>query len=958
MPLKSWPRSPGGNDMPSRTRNRRPLHLHSTPSSLPHTLDDGVAYLEGLLRKVLLTQEGPAFVKQVDQIRLICCRLRDRYHPALEQKLFRMINSLDLSTCARIVTAFDISFNLLNVAEENHGMQARREETRKGSRTPGSISEHFDGLNKRELSRRIEHLHDVEIIPVITAHPTEAKRQTILEKYRTIYLLYLKLENPLWTSEDRGEIEKVLLSELIVLWQTGDIHLERPTVREEVQNGLFYFKETFYPVIPKLYDKVHRYVRSRPSGIGHIPPFLKFGSWMGGDRDGNLAVSAKDTEWTALAQKEMIFTLYQQSLQQIIVGLSLSMHRAPPPQALLDSILSDCQQYPEAAAICTRNPHELYRQKLAFIKFKLERTQEEITRRMREWKPGQAAARGNASVGYGNAAEFMGDLDVIQESLLQNRGMVPAEVIVEPLRVCADVFGFYLARLDVRQEAERHRKALCEIFEKLEIYPDYFSSEEDRQSEILTEALQNRGPLMSPAMALSQENQEVLDTFLAIKKIKEAIDPQAIGSYIISRASGASDILAVLLLAKEVGLADCTEENGQNGLDIVPLFERIEDLQRSSKVMEKLIRNPTYRRHLDSRGQRQEIMLGYSDSSKDSGIVAAMWELYRAQKQLVKLSNAYPIEIILFHGRGGTVGRGGGPTHRAILAQPSGTLNGRIKLTEQGEVVFSKYANQGTALYHLEQLVSGVLKATFSGSPSRKVVERTTRYEAAFEEISEIAGTLYQDFIRTPALHHYFQEATPISEIGFLKIGSRPAFRPGVTTLENMRAIPWIFSWTQSRHMLGGWFPLGSAFKAFLDKSPEDHLTLLQEMYTSWPFFNDLIDNIQMTVEKADMHIAERYANLLSDPDIKKDLFGKIQNEYALTVILLKQVTSQREILGNDPNLKQSLRLRIPFINPIHYIQVKLLRELRSKEGGDTGPLVQTILRTINCIATGMRNTG
>src|SRR5579884_496735 len=941
-------------------RDRKSKKASGQPKSpLLRPLQKDIDYLEDLLRQILLEQGGESLVDLVDQFRGICRELRDQYNASLERKLLQMIDRLDLQTCTQLVSAFGLSFNLLNVAEENFGMQARREEERKGKRVEGSLDDYFAESERRDPTFWHEQLAQTRIMPVITAHPTEAKRQTILEKYRTIYLLMFKRENTVWTPRELETIKEELLDQITLLWHTGDIHLDRPTVREEVHNGLFYFRETFYPIIPKIYADIRDQIRTQhPETDMIIPPFLRFGSWIGGDRDGNPSVTAKDTEWTVLRQKELIFHLYLESIHQFLVEMSQSKYLVGISEELAMSIQEDADRFPEqGAALLSRNPYEPYRQKLGFIKLKLEAARSEIDHRMEF-----GLSRDNAPArGYRSASEFIDDLEMIRRSLLNHRGRRPAEMEIDALLTRVQVFDFYLARLDVRQEAERHRKVIQEIFDQLQIYPHYVNADENKKVEILTKELLTLRPLIPPFLTLSPENQEVIETFKSIRKIKEAIDPNAIGSYIISMAAEMSDILIVQLLAKETGLCGPTHDGGyESGLDIVPLFERIKDLRSAPEMMDGLFRNQAYQKNILARGRHQEIMLGYSDSSKDSGILTSTWELYKTQKILRDVAQMHQIHLTLFHGRGGSVGRGGGPTHRAILAQPPETVMGSIKITEQGEVISSKYANQGTATHHLELLITGVLKATLNGKTTEKQSRRIARYEEAFEEISEIAYRLYRNLIGDPDLYRYFQEATPLSEIGHLKMGSRPAFRRGSKTMEEMRAIPWIFSWTQSRQLVGGWFPVGAAFKAFLDKKPAEHGPFLQEMYRNWPFFNNLIDNLQMTLAKADIHIAQHYADLVSDGSLAKRIFGRIQAEFALTAEMLRLITGTEEILDNDPTLQQSIRLRNPFIDPINYIQANLIRKLRTQKLSEKEreEVIHAILLTINCIATGMRNTG
>ena len=913
-------------------------------------LERNIAYLEDLLRIVLREQAGEEMVRLLDCFRDICLKLRDRYDPALQEQLFRMIESLDLATCTRLVSAFDLSFNLLNVAEEIDGVRQRRQKERRGKRVEGTLSEYFS-RHPGAPAQIIDRLKTMRVMPVITAHPTEAKRQTVLEKYRAIYLLVFKKEMPVWTPQEQEAIREEILNEITLLWQTGEIHLERPTIEDEVQNALFYFRETFYPMIPVLYRRLRLPLRQEgQTAKTDIPPILQFGSWIGGDRDGNPAVTARNTEQAVMAQVTLIFNLYSESLHRLIVHFSQSRYRETASPELLSSIRDDAARFPrEAPTILARNPHEPYRQKAAFIARKLATTREAIARRME----GTVYDPAPSDTGYRSPTEFQDDLLQIRASLIACRGERPAEMQIDALLDQVGVFGFHLAALDVRQEAPRHQAALDEIFHRLGICSDYLQKSEEGKVALLTRELLALRPLMPPDNLLSAEHHEVMSTFHSLRKIKASVAPDAIGSYIISMASGASDVLAVLLLAKEAGMADHATQ--RFGLDIVPLFETIEDLGAAPAMMARLFENEAYRRHLLGRGDRQEVMLGYSDSSKRAGILSACWELYKTQDALCETAAAHRIDLVLFHGRGGTVGRGGGPTHRAILSQPPGTVRGKLKVTEQGEVVSSKYANQGTALHHLELLVTGVLKASTrrGGTPLKK-------YKAAMEEICQIAFGIYSDFVQHPDLYRYFQKATPIHEIALLKVGSRPAYRAGIPQMEKMRAIPWIFSWTQSRCLLGGWFPLGSACEAFLKKDPGAHRRLLSEMYRRWPFFNDLIENIQMAVAKSDIQIAQHYSEMVSDPVLRQSVFTRIRHEYDLTVRMIRTITDLPEILDSDPGLQRSIRLRNPFIDPINYIQVNLIGKIRAqkKESPPTEQLVHAVLHTINCIATGMRNTG
>ncbi|MBI5756281.1 MAG: phosphoenolpyruvate carboxylase [Nitrospirae bacterium] len=899
-------------------------------------------------------------------------------------------------------------------------MQQRREIQREGGSVKGSFEDCLARLRDKGVEREtfLAILKDLAIEPVMTAHPTEAKRLTILKKYRKIYLTIFKKENPIWTPEERELLREDIVNEIQKLWQTGDIFLERPTIQEEVSNGLHYFRETFYPIIPKLYRSLKRCMeRFYPDKELYLPPFLKFGSWIGGDRDGNPNVTPEVTKWALEAQNDLILSLYNQSVQELIGSLSQSTTKVTVSKELLSSIEDNAwSTHIIGQRVLNRNPYEPYRQKLSFIKLRLEKT--------------RGAGNGvtpsiitDAVKPYKNPAELLNELHIIRRSLVANKGMRSAEVEIDALIKRIEVFGFHLVKLDIREEASRHTAAICEVFDRLGIYIGFNEMPEDEKVLILSSEINNLRPFIYEGMRLSPECRNTIETFRVIKWARENISPEAISTYIISMTHEISDILTVLLLAKEAGLYRVTEgfsgepfmsqgltkgdENnpplpvamlrsngnpaplekggksppflkgdlgglwGKGGferlfsgesmacLDIVPLFETIDDLRRSGEIMDGLFSLPVYRSYIEHRSGFQEIMLGYSDSSKDGGILTSSWELYKAQKKLRDVAQKHGIRLRLFHGRGGTVGRGGGPTHKAILAQPPGTIQGNIKITEQGEVISSKYANQGTALHNLELIVAGVIEAS-TPAYHEEINLLEENYTPIFDELSEISYILYRNLVDHPDFYTYFTYATPINEIGLAKIGSRPERRKEGWRIEDLRAIPWVFSWTQSRHMLPAWYPIGATFKSFIDRDPVANINTLKEMYRRWPFFENLLDNIQMTMAKADMNIAHLYSNLVPDKGVREGIFGMIKGEFELSKEMLLIITGQERLLDNDPWLQRSIHLRNPFMDPINYIQVNLLKQLRRTGDAevDQKELTDAALLTISCIAAGMRNTG
>jgi phosphoenolpyruvate carboxylase len=940
---------------------KKPIKINSF--SLDNRLQNDIDYLENLLGKVIRDQEGEALLAKVEQFRKLCKELRAEYDSEKEKTLIHFIEELGLIETAKIIRAFDISFHLLNVAEENFAMQARRDQQRNDSNyLAHPLEESFALLgNERKLFQTfLDLLGQMWIEPVMTAHPTEAKRQTILEKYRKIYLLILKKMNPIWTPREMELLENEIFIEMTLLWQTGDIFLEHPSVYEEVKGVLFYFKETFYKTIPQFYRETEYYLQKELKKNRlpppRIPSFLKFGSWVGGDRDGNPKVTSKITEWTLRTHKDFILSLYLESIQSLIENLSQSRNLISVTPELSRSIEADQALFdPFAATIANRNIHEPYRQKLTFIKLKLEETLK-FNRFFLEEKS-LSKEKIFQFKGYDRTETFLKDLELIRRSLNAQKGELIAISTLDPFIRQVQVFGFHLATLDIRQDAEQHRKAIHEVFSKTKIHLSFETLPEKDKVSLLSKELLTIRPLIPAGMTFSTETEEALKMFHLIKQSQDDLGAEVIGSYIISMTSSLSDILTVQVLCKEAGLfGNWDQEIPTARVDIVPLFETISDLKNAFAIMKEAYRHPSYRSHLKGRAHIQEIMLGYSDSSKDGGMLTSSWELYLTQKKLTELSRTSKIKLRLFHGRGGTVGRGGGPTHKAILAQPEGTVNGQIKITEQGEVISSKYANRGTALHHLGLITAGVITASLK--PKRPPAKERI-YEKAFNTISEISYERYRELVENPALVQYFHQGTPITEIGLLNIGSRPVYRKKGSRIEDLRAIPWVFSWTQNRHLISAWYPIGSALETFIQQNKRENIPLLAEMYQKWPFFSNLIDNIQMTLAKTDMHIAKLYSTLVSQNQVQEAIFNKVNEEYEKLLSIILMITETDSILDNDLSLQHSIQLRNPFIDPIHYIQVRLLKLLRSNGAGiDRDQLTHAILLSINCIATGMRNTG
>ena len=851
--------------------------------------------------------------------------------------------ALDFTTLRQLVQALSLLFQLLNIAEENRAMQARRAAQRRagavavvGSLTHGAAA-HGPGFVRAVGS-------GLRVQPVFTAHPTEIRRHTAMAAHRRIYLLMVELEHRLWTDAERRERLDRLAAEIELLWHTGEVRLERPSVEEEVRGGLFFLRTILFDAIPELYRRLRTALREADQAAPRPPPLLSFGSWMGGDRDGNPAVTADITRWSLGIQRAAVLDLYHERALSLVQRLSVSVHRAPFPHRLHAALVSDAERWPERfRAIQHRNPHEPFRQKAAVIAWRLEET----------------AADGVA--GYASAEELLEELTLLQETLVEAGCGRVAGSVVEDLRRQVEVFGFHLAQLDIRQDSSVHAALLDTLLRRARICDDYQGLDEDARCALLVRELDNPRPLCPPAPELAGEQAECYATFQAIAWIQRNFGVHAVETYVVSHTRAASDILAVLLLAKEAGLVDLGE-HGYSHLDPAPLFESLDDLHRAAEILDRLLGLPTYHRHIELRAGHQEVMLGYSDSAKDASVVAASWALYEAQRALARVGAEHGVRLTFFHGRGGTPGRGGGPTYRALLAQPAGCVGDGVKITEQGEVISSKYANLGTALYHMERMLTGALIASVTAPGT---ADEAPAFDEAMEAIARHAAQAYRALIERPAFATFFLQATPVQELSLTRAGSRPASRPSMAAAEaagvkGLRAIPWAFAWAQSRMLVDAWYPWGGAIDAFRVVDPHAHGELLQCMYREWPFFTNLVDKLQLALAKTDLQTARNYVALAADPGLAGELFAEIEAEYARSVEAVCWLTGNDELLAAEPTLARSLRRRAPLLAPVHAVQAALLGRLRRN---DLNPLdrraaEETLVHTFNCIAAALRNTG
>lgn len=906
-----------------------------------------VSYLGRLLGDTIIEQEGRRLFDLVERVRGLAKagRMGDT---AAQEELLHLIEGLPLEDVDGVVKAFTTFFQLVNLAEDAERVRvAHRRQLQaaaEGVPVAETIAEAVQRLRNQGLSAAdMQALLDrLLVMPVMTAHPTEAKRRTVLIKLARIGDQLHRLEYHSPTPAEAAEAEALIREEVASLWQTEVTRTRKPTPLDEVRNGLYHFEHTLFDLVPRLYTELEQALaRAYPGVSFRIPQFLRFGSWIGGDCDGNPFVTPAVIEETLRSHKALALRLYQQAIERMYGLLSSDESYGISPE-LWDSLDADAELLPEEAAHYRQlYPRQPYRQKIGLVYRKLQLTAEA---NQHSWRHEHIPRSGE----YTNEEQFIADLVVMQESLRRHRGERMAAGRLGRLITQARVFGFHLATLDIRQHSRRHTQALSEVFARYGMVSNYAGLTEVERSALLTAELLNPRPLVPLWLDFSPATNEVLEVFRVIRRAYQLIGPRAIKSYIVSMTSAPSDVLAVLLLAKEVGM--------DNRIGVVPLFETLPDLEAAPGIMEALFANPAYRRHLKTQGNHQQIMVGYSDSNKDGGYLSAHWALYQAHEALAMACARHQVTLTLFHGRGGTIGRGGGPANRAILAQPTNAIRGRLKMTEQGEVVSERYSNPRVAHRHLEQIIHAVL-LTGGAAPSDGS-GREGRWREIMAALSDLARRAYRGLVyENPALVVYFQTATPIEEISQLNIASRPARRQATDRIEDLRAIPWSFAWTQTRVNLPGWYGLGAALQGWAGDDA-DRWRELQAMYREWPFFHAMVDNAQMALRKADMQIATLY-NRLAPAEVARAVFPRLREEYERSVAAVLQLIGHDDLLAEEPWLQRAIRLRNPYVDPLNYAQVALLQRLRRADGSlDEDILQRTVRMTINGIAAGLRNTG
>ena len=784
-------------------------------------------------------------------------------------------------------------------------------------------------------ARRVLAFFDqARVEPVLTAHPTEVQRKSILDRQRAIRARLGA------RAADVAGVDEDLRREVLVLWKTSELRAEKPTVEDEIENGVAYFRGTFLEVVPRLY----RELEDELATGGALPPFLRVASWIGGDRDGNPHVTHEVTARAVAQQAACVLEHYLREIHALGSELSLAA------KYIVDSSELDAlgARSPDRAASRRDEP---FRRALTGIYARVAAT----TKALGVDVPLPHAAVGLAPP-YGAADELGADLDVIHNALISAGCGRLAEGRLRLLRRAVEVFGFHLAPLDIRQHSEVHARVVQELTKRATGMDLYDSLDEGERQKLLLRELVPARPLVSPHVTYSAETTEALATLQTVAALHARYGARAIPNYVISMTAGPSDVLEVALLLKEAGLLVPGQEP-RSAVNVIPLFETIEDLRACGGIMHDLFSLPYYRQLLESRGDLQEVMLGYSDSNKDGGFLTSNWELYKAERALVDVFERHGVRLRLFHGRGGTVGRGGGPSYHAVLAQPRGSVNGQLRLTEQGEVIASKYADPAVGRNNLATLVAATMEATLLDGRAADV-EEDELFTETMEALSALAFRAYRALAyETPGFIRYFREATPINEIGDLNIGSRPASRKSSDRIEDLRAIPWVFSWGQCRQSVPGFYGFGTAVRGFLSKDRAARLRLLRAMYARWPFFGTIVDKLEMVLAKADMGIAARYAGLVRDKRLRDAVFGRIEREHDDTLKAVFAITGAKTLLQGNPSLARSLRNRTPYIDPLNHLQVELLRRLRAGRG-DVDEIRRAVHLTINGVAAGLRNSG
>ncbi|MEJ7687216.1 MAG: phosphoenolpyruvate carboxylase [Variovorax sp.] len=930
-------------------------------------LIDDIRLLGRILGDVIREQEGEATFALVEKIRTLSVAFRRDADQAADRALKNLLKGLSAAETVRVIRAFTYFSHLANLAEDRHQIRRRTEAERAGISAQGSLQTALARIRKAGITAEavVESLAHSYVSPVLTAHPTEVQRKSILDAERAVAQLLTAREEiqlrqhafaaakDALTPHQYADNETQIRTRVTQLWQTRLLRFSKLTVADEVENALSYYEATFLREIPRVYADLESAL-GQGGALPAVAPFLRMGQWIGGDRDGNPNVTADTLEYALRRQSEMVLRHYLTEVHYLGGELSLS--------ASLVDVSVEMQALAERSPDASEHRQdEPYRRALTGMYARLAATLRELT-------GGEAARHAIAPQNpYPHAQAFLVDLHTIADSLADKHGRLLVAQRLGTLIRAVEVFGFHLATVDLRQSSDKHEAVVAELLATARIEPAYAALAEDAKQTLLLRLLDDARPLRVPDAEYSPLAHSELAIFAAARTARTRYGAAAIRHYIISHTETVSDLLEALLLQKEVGLLrGSLDDNATCDLIVVPLFETIEDLRNAAPIVRAFYALPGIHALVRRSGAEQDVMLGYSDSNKDGGIFTSNWELYRAGLALVALfdqlnagsKGAAPIRLRMFHGRGGTVGRGGGPSYQAILAQPPGTVRGQLRLTEQGEVIGSKYANREIGRRNLETLVAATLEATLL--PAGKAAPAA--FLAAAAELSSASMSAYRALVyETPGFADYFFSATPIREIAELNIGSRPASRNPSRSIEDLRAVPWSFSWGQCRLTLPGWYGFGAAIENFLAAAGtaaarKERQALLQRMYAQWPFFSTLLSNMDMVLAKSDLALASRYSELVIDRKLRQKVFSMIEAEWHRTSDALTLITGAKQRLQGNADMQRSVRLRFPYIDPLHHLQIELMRRWRAGQHDDR--LQRGIHMSINGVAAGLRNTG
>ena len=948
------------------------VQVKKTAPNKDAPLKEDIRLLGRLLGDVLREQEGDSVFEVVETIRQTAVRFRRESDPQAGADLDKLLKKLTRDQTNSVVRAFSYFSHLANIAEDQHHNRRRRAHLLAGSAAqPGSVAHALSKLDDAGVSGATvrSFLKDALISPVLTAHPTEVQRKSILDAEREIARLLADRDRPLTAKELRDNTD-LLRGRIATLWQTRMLRYTKLTVADEIENALSYYRITFLRELPALYDDIEGEIatqfptRGRQGSTGanaELAPFVQMGSWIGGDRDGNPNVNASTMQRALTRQSTTIFDFYLEEVHALGAELSVSTLMVSVNQELL----ALAENSPDTS---DHRSDEPYRRALIGIYARLASTARELgaTNILRQ-EVGAAAH-------YAAPQEFTRELQIVEDSLRAHHGSALVKPRLATLKRASEIFGFHLASLDMRQSSDVHERVLTELFAQAQVEGAYDKLSEEQKIELLLAELAKPRLLYSPYIDYSDETVSELSILRAAGEMRQRYGTRSIRNYIISHTETVSDLLEVLLLQQETGLLRPDSGKGKATVSdapevmVIPLFETIPDLRRAAAIMEQFMALPPVARLIAKQGQLQEVMLGYSDSNKDGGFLTSNWELYKAEIQLVRVFDRASVKLRLFHGRGGTVGRGGGPSYQAILAQPPGTVNGQIRLTEQGEIIASKFSNPEIGRRNLELLVAATLEASLMpNNADSKQAKKLGEFEELMDGLSERAYQSYRNLVyETPGFTDYFFAATPIAEIAELNIGSRPASRKATRRIEDLRAIPWGFSWGQCRLLLPGWYGFGSAIESWLEEGKDSKLktqklATLRAMYKEWPFFATLLSNMDMVLSKTDLAVASRYAGLVTDRKLRNSIFKRIVDEHERTSSILSAITGAKDRLSGNPLLARSIKNRFAYLDPLNHLQVELIKRHRSvtAAGRTTEERVKRgIHLSINGIAAGLRNTG